>query len=172
MRLGIRRGWRVKMLVDIGLYTPSLVHCMFVQVMVRMRSLRVNIWIVSYYLIYIFNKMLIYAFFWLLPTRSVSQIFGGFTRFCLRIGIATSKLYLSRATLISISAVPAQKYWLRLRRRQVNIKAKKGVHSVLFVKLWNFGGSLLRFLIARSRLSTYSTITLANCLAGDNLETN
>lgn len=43
MRLGIRRGWRVKMLVDIGLYTPSLVHCMFVQVMVRMRSLRVNI---------------------------------------------------------------------------------------------------------------------------------
>lgn len=63
MRLGIRRGWRVKMFNDIGLYTPSLLHCLFVFVLLRVRALRLNVWVINYYMVFLLNRLTIYVFF-------------------------------------------------------------------------------------------------------------
>lgn len=135
MRLGIRRGWRVKMFNDIGLYTPSLVHCMFVFVLLRVKSLRLNVWVVSYYILFLLNKLTIYAFFWFLPTRASTKLVGKYSGVNLRVGVAGSKLYLSRSTLVSISAVPAKSYWLRVRCQNGSIAGRGGVSSATFSKL-------------------------------------
>lgn len=63
LRLGIRRGWRVKMFNDLGLYTSSLLHCLFVFVTIRAKSLRLNIWVVGHYLFKFHTKLIIFVFF-------------------------------------------------------------------------------------------------------------
>jgi hypothetical protein len=106
LRLGIRRGWRVKMFNDLGLYTSSLLHCLFVFVVIRAKSLRLNIWVVGHYLFKFQKKLIIFVFFWFLPLRAIHKVVSNNLPVRLRVGLTAGGLFLQESSRLLVSVVP------------------------------------------------------------------
>lgn len=149
MRLGIRRGWCVKMFNDLRLYTPSLIHCMFVFSLLRVKALRLRLWIVGYYLFFSFRRLVIYAFFWSLPLSCrVFKTTGSSCR--LRVRRRRSYRRYPRSIRLRLRLIPNRFSWTRTQRVLCGLRSKKcGERSVLFSTLWDFAADLLQVFCLR-----------------------
>lgn len=166
LRLGIRRGWRVKMFNDIGLYTPSLLHCMFLFTILRVKALRLRMWVVGYYLVFSLSRLNIYAFFWALPKSArVLTIFRSDCRFKFR----TIRSFRPRnlAPKVLLNVVPTKFIWRQFGFANFKLLGENASRfHPNFGKLWDFGGSLIRFLLMRTKTS-YTAACFSTLAAKD-----
>ena len=155
LRLGIRRGWRVKMFNDIGLYTPSLVHCMFIFTLLRVKALRLSVWVVGYYLVWASRRLTIHAFFWYVPAlNAVEKLFGDTSSISARVTLAEDTISRYRHDLVGVSLIPTRAAWkgfIKSRRSLV----KAGAQVSEFFQAWDMGGRMLFFLNFRNQYFYY-----------------
>lgn len=79
VRLGICRGWRVKFGSSRLTYSVSILHCLFIYLILRAKAAKLGLWVVSYFILCTLKKYIIHVFFWRLPGRKKSRMFGGWS---------------------------------------------------------------------------------------------
>lgn len=63
-RLGITRSWNIRPLgANTRVYAQSVVHCLFVYLMLRTKAFKLGLWVVAYFIICTSKKYLIHVFF-------------------------------------------------------------------------------------------------------------
>lgn len=70
VRLGISRGWHVRLLTRGKFYAATLLHCMFVYLHLRYQLRRTSMWITNYYIACLQQRYLIHVFYMRFPNYS------------------------------------------------------------------------------------------------------
>lgn len=68
VRLGISRGWHVRLLTRGKFYAATLLHCMFVYLHLRYQLRRASMWITNYYIACLNERYLIHVFYLRFPS--------------------------------------------------------------------------------------------------------
>jgi len=77
IRLGICRGWRMKLAPTKLVYSVSVLHCLFIYLILRAKAAKLGLWVVSYFILCTLKKYVIHVCFWRIPGRKKSRIVGG-----------------------------------------------------------------------------------------------
>lgn len=153
MRLGIRRGWRIKLIGELKLYSSSLTHCLFLFTLLRVKAFRLRCWVVGYYISALFKKINIYAFIWRLPSISIIAATDQTVTWRIR-GILWKRIWTkSRRTPVRFSCIPTKTTWSQTIKENQYAKTKLTKSTTKFIKIWNLSNKLLRFFNKRSSLT-------------------
>lgn len=145
LRLGIRRGWKIRPSAQSGHYKSSLVHCMFVYLVLRSKAVQHKLWIVNHFVNFTHKKTLVFAFFcYVSGSKKINA--AGLVPWRIRVELTKKKYCLkSKTTKIQLRFRPN---WIRSKSEVVQvikIKNNRNHRQGAFKRIWNFGSRLLKF---------------------------
>lgn len=136
-RLGISRGWRIRLPNSGRLYAPPILYCLFIFALIRTRALACGLWVVAYYVRVVLKKYILHVFFWRTTGVKKYRIFKA-----VRVLTLTTerRKRLSGVTAVRIAIGPTR---IRLLKRRKGANKKRIWRQLLLRS--NFSRNLTQF---------------------------
>lgn len=122
-RLGITRGWRMHLVNKVRIYTSSLLHCMFIFLVLRAKLFRSGFWVISYFISCFLKKYVVHTFFWRLPFFKRSR--GLKLKTGIKFQFRRKTFAVDRAAAVRVLFGPNKQTLNRIRRGSVPYKYGK-----------------------------------------------
>lgn len=124
-------------------YSISVLHCLFVYLMLRAKAAKLGLWVVSYFILCSLKKYVIHVFFWRLPGRKKSRIIGGWGFKLSAIWKRTRK-YKNRLSLYSMrfTVKPTRFAWTSANRDRSSVVSTNDTNGQF---VWARSRSLINF---------------------------